>query len=82
MPYNVPRMCIRPAKLKTTPCQGCEDRKVGCHGSCERYKAYDEAKREDYLQRIDAYYYKWDAAIYEAGVKRKIANRRDKKKHG
>ena len=22
------------------PCKGCEDRAVGCHGSCERYKQY------------------------------------------
>lgn len=25
-----------------TPCKGCEDRKVGCHSSCEKYKAYRE----------------------------------------
>lgn len=24
----------------TPPCKGCEDRAVGCHGSCERYKQY------------------------------------------
>ena len=22
------------------PCKGCEDRAVGCHGACERYKQY------------------------------------------
>lgn len=22
------------------PCKGCEDRAVGCHGNCERYKQY------------------------------------------
>lgn len=24
----------------TPPCKGCEDRAVGCHSSCERYKQY------------------------------------------
>jgi len=27
------------------PCGGCQDRAVGCHGSCERYQAFD-AERE------------------------------------
>lgn len=37
----------------TVPCQGCADRKVGCHSSCEKYKAFREeneqakAKREE-----------------------------------
>jgi hypothetical protein len=22
------------------PCKGCEERKVGCHSECERYKAW------------------------------------------
>lgn len=25
-----------------SPCKDCEDRTVGCHGSCERYKRYTE----------------------------------------
>ena len=24
------------------PCQNCEDRFVGCHGQCEKYKAFKE----------------------------------------
>lgn len=27
------------------PCYGCEDRKVGCAGSCERYAAWKEARK-------------------------------------
>ncbi len=76
MPYNVPRMCVRPAKLKATPCHGCEDRKVGCHGSCERYKAYDEAKRDDYLDRVKAYYRAWDAEVYEVNRALQRKNKR------
>lgn len=22
------------------PCRGCEDRKIGCHSACERYKEF------------------------------------------
>ena len=27
---------------ETSPCKGCPDRQVACHGSCERYKAWRE----------------------------------------
>lgn len=26
--------------MKTPPCKGCESREVGCHGRCEKYKAF------------------------------------------
>lgn len=29
----------------TAPCKDCQDRHEGCHGECERYKAY-AAERE------------------------------------
>ena len=36
----------------TAPCKNCTDRQMGCHGKCERYKAYrevmDEAARKRY----------------------------------
>lgn len=36
----------------TPPCKHCTDRKVGCHGDCERYRQYkadfDAAKAEIY----------------------------------
>ena len=28
------------------PCRGCPDRSEGCHGRCERYRAYDLERRE------------------------------------
>ena len=32
----------------TPPCgQGCQERKVGCHGSCERYLKWAEGKKEE-----------------------------------
>lgn len=36
---------FRPGKT-ASPCYGCENRTVGCHGSCELYKVYAEKKRE------------------------------------
>lgn len=38
--------------VMTAPCKNCTDRQMGCHGQCERYKAYrevmDEAGRKRY----------------------------------
>ena len=28
------------------PCMNCSDRHIGCHGICDRYKAYTEAHEE------------------------------------
>lgn len=28
------------------PCKGCEQRKVGCHGSCEAYQAWTASRHE------------------------------------
>lgn len=30
----------------TNACWHCEERRVGCHGSCERYAAWVKAERE------------------------------------
>lgn len=42
------------------PCRNCADRHVGCHGRCEKYKAW-QAEHEEYLEakrafnRVDCY---------------------------
>lgn len=28
--------------MTDSPCKGCEEREVGCHSSCERYKDWQE----------------------------------------
>lgn len=33
------------------PCKGCEERVVGCHGSCERYSAFRKKCNEDIAKR-------------------------------
>ena len=32
--------------MMIAPCKGCEDRVVGCHATCDRYKAYHEKNME------------------------------------
>lgn len=51
------------AKPKISPCTDCEERKPGCHGTCEKYKewrvgvdAYSKAKRENFKESVYEYY--------------------------
>ncbi len=32
-------------KFGDSPCNGCPDRKVGCHGRCDRYRVYDRDRQ-------------------------------------
>ena len=32
--------------MSTSPCYKCPERHIGCHGECERYKAYSDAEAE------------------------------------
>lgn len=38
----------------TAPCKGCERREIGCHVTCEEYKAYEVIRDE------------WNKAVYNA----------------
>lgn len=42
--------------LSACPCKGCKDREMGCHGKCEKYKAWDKEntklRNESFIQRI------------------------------
>lgn len=33
------------------PCRGCQDRHVGCHGGCERYREYREERDRRLAER-------------------------------
>lgn len=35
-----------------TPCRGCEERRIGCHGGCERYLDWRGIRDQDIEQRI------------------------------
>ena len=34
------------------PCCGCQERAVGCHGTCERYKAWNGKRQAERQERI------------------------------
>ena len=34
------------------PCKGCLDRKLGCHGRCERYQEWSASRHEINRKRI------------------------------
>jgi len=34
------------------PCYGCQERTVGCHGTCEKYKAWDGKRQAEKLERF------------------------------
>lgn len=36
-----------------SPCRGCPDRSLGCHGQCSKYRAY-EADRKKFNEKIHA----------------------------
>ena len=37
--------------LSNNPCYKCAERKVGCHGKCEKYQEWNK-KREELRQKI------------------------------
>lgn len=61
---SVPRLCFRSSKLDTSPCYGCDERVVGCHSSCERYKEYHEKNVADHQTRKEAYMAEYDVQEY------------------
>ena len=71
-----PRVCMRVPPRND--CFECTERKVGCHGSCEKYAAYTKKNDEDYWKMHDAYRGEWMAevqrirSIQEAKKRREI----------
>lgn len=76
MNSNVPRMCFKSTERKSSPCMDCGDRTVGCHGTCEKYKAYNEQNKADYQKRITAYAGEYLAESYEVKSKLRTIKRR------
>ena len=53
---SVPNIDFVSRSIKeSVPCKGCQDREVGCHGKCEKYKAYHELLIEDRKKRVSIY---------------------------
>lgn len=50
--------------MNYTPCHGCPERVVGCHGKCEKYAAY----RQEHDERLTY------AAILESGKRKQLTD--------
>lgn len=38
--------------MMQAPCEGCTDRRLGCHAECERYAAFDAERKQLQAERI------------------------------
>lgn len=50
------------------PCCGCQERTVGCHGTCERYKAWNGKRQAERQERI-----KKTSLLHEADKRKSAA---------
>lgn len=75
----VPRRVYRPVRFHCSPCFGCEERKIGCHSSCDYYKAYSEDRIADIQKRRIAYLGEFVAEDVLAKSAIKINRKRGKK---
>ena len=75
---NTPRTIIR--KIPKNDCYGCEDRKVGCHSTCEKYAAFKKANADDYYSVRHAYLGELLAEKYEIDQKKATLKRQGRKK--
>ena len=44
---------------KSSPCMGCENRSIGCHGKCNAYGAYKailESESKERIERVRTWY--------------------------
>lgn len=61
--YNAPSPNIH--RMVKPPCHGCTDRRVGCHGECQRYKEYKEKMSDEYRAAMEANAEQRRASKYE-----------------
>lgn len=56
-----------------SPCYKCADRSQGCHGSCERYAAFDrERKKVQHRRKLE-----FDVSEAISGAVRRMSGRRE-----
>lgn len=56
------------------PCFGCGERAVGCHGECERYKAWQEYKEVERAARRE--HNEKNTALFEMARKLRLRRRK------
>lgn len=52
---SVPNMALRSRSVMRTPCKDCEDREIGCHGKCDKYRDYHSRILDDRRKMLNAY---------------------------
>ena len=66
--------------LQISPCCDCDKRFLGCHGTCEDYKAYSQKNKEWNELRKAAVRNRTEAMTFELDIKQKILKRYRRKK--
>ena len=72
------------SEFDKTPCRGCDDRYVGCHGKCDRYKEWSDRNN----QRRTAIYEarmaekKADECLHQSRMRRKKISQNLKRRSG
>ena len=56
-------------RVNQTPCMNCQDRKVGCHGSCEKYKELQAHYKKIREEK------KYENEFYDYAVKTTMRNK-------
>lgn len=64
-------------RIRESPCMECADRETGCHGRCERYRAYQEIRTDALKQKRK--YQEIAEAIYESMSR---TNKSQRNRHG
>ena len=49
--------------FKDSPCNGCKERKLYCHSTCEKYREYEEKAEETRRNRIN--YHEINVALFD-----------------
>lgn len=68
--------------MNKSPCKDCNDRHVGCHGSCEEYLAFDRERKALNEDRYNAQREIYDNEIYRKRKKRTQQIRMDRRRRG
>lgn len=76
---NIPKTCYRPNKFKLSPCYGCEDRTIGCHETCDKYKDFHNEALKDFRKRKDTYTAEVAAETFSVEQKLKVIRKRRKR---
>lgn len=72
---NTPNMRYGHAQRDAAPCMGCTDRAVGCHGICEKYKAWQAVGAENWKKFVTAYNAERAVEQFEAHSKERTLKR-------